>query len=205
MQEGLQAVHLLDNNKKGKANFFLLEDVNRFTSSQQHQPENTIKALDVIEVDEKYRGLAEYLLSNVYIADDEAALQNSNGAIVLEKHGKFVKGKFTLGGGSVGLFEGKKIGRAKNLSKLAEEIAAQETVVNGLKAGMQDKQSLVIGFNQQLKENVIRQVQQDINNLTNQVFALQNKIENLNATQATSQKRLEDLEGNLESNQDSIC
>jgi chromosome segregation protein len=37
------------------------------------------------------------------------------------------------------------------------------------------------------------------------VFALQNKIENLNASQSSSQKRLEDLEGNLEANQDSIA
>ena len=50
-------------------------------------------------------------------------LQNSNGAVVLEKHGKYVKGKYSLTGGSVGLFEGKKIGRAKNLEKLHEEIA----------------------------------------------------------------------------------
>ena len=49
-------------------------------------------------------------------------LQNSNGAVVLEKHGKYVKGKYSLTGGSVGLFEGKKIGRAKNLEKLQEEI-----------------------------------------------------------------------------------
>ena len=44
----------------------------------------------------------------------------------LEKTGKYVKGKYSLTGGSVGLFEGKKIGRAKNLEKLIEEIVAQE-------------------------------------------------------------------------------
>ena len=56
-------------------------------------------------------------------------LQNSNGVVVLEKHGKYVKGKYSLTGGSVGLFEGKKIGRVKNLEKLQEEIYAQEAVV----------------------------------------------------------------------------
>ncbi len=42
----------------------------------------------------------------------------SNGSVILEKHGKYVKGKYSLTGGSVGLFEGKKIGRAKNLEKI---------------------------------------------------------------------------------------
>ncbi|MCE3282908.1 MAG: chromosome partition protein smc [Chitinophagaceae bacterium] len=62
MQEGLQAVHLLDANQKGKANFFMLDRVNNFQASETHQPFDTIKAMDVIEVDEKYRNLAQYLL-----------------------------------------------------------------------------------------------------------------------------------------------
>ena len=39
---------------------------------------------------------------------------------MIEKAGKYVKGKYTLTGGSVGLIEGKKIGRVKNLEKLQE-------------------------------------------------------------------------------------
>jgi chromosome segregation protein len=205
LDEGMKAVYLLEGNKKGKANFFLLDSVNNFQKKSEHQPANTISAMDVIEVDEKYRKLAEYLLSNVFIADDVHAIEDSDGAIVLEKHGKFVKGKYSLSGGSVGLFEGKKIGRAKNLEKLHQDIVAQEAVVNALKADIQANHNQVIAYSEQLKENAIRQAQQDINNLTNQVFALQNKIENLNASQASSQKRLEDLEGNLEANQDSIA
>jgi len=135
----------------------------------------------VIEVDEAYKSLAQHLLGNVFIAENDEALENINGAIVLEKTGKYVKGKYTLTGGSVGLFEGKKIGRAKNLEKLKEEIAVQENIVNILKGDIQSKHNLVIGFNNELKENVIRQTEQEINQLTNQVFAAKNKIENLQA------------------------
>ena len=90
--------------------------------------------MDVIEVDEKYRNLAEYYWAMYLLQKMKRRLTNSNGAVVLEKHGKYVKGKYSLTGGSVGLFEGKKIGRAKNLEKLAEEIAAQEVVVNELES-----------------------------------------------------------------------
>lgn len=203
LQEGLQAVHLLDNNKKGKANFFLLDKFSD-VSVIGHQPAGTIPAMSVIEVDGQFRQLAEYLLGNVFIAEDESALENSNGAVVLEKSGKYVKGKYSLTGGSVGLFEGKKIGRAKNLEKLIEEINIQETRVNGLKADIQHKHNEVIGFNEQLKEQAIKQSQQDINNLTNQAFALQNKIENLHAQQSTSRNRLEDMQQQLEATQQSI-
>ena len=205
LEEGLQAIRLLDANQKGKANFFLLDRINNFKKTEEHQPANTIKALDVIEVEDKYKLLAEYLLCNVFIAEDEAALKDSNGGIVLEKNGKFVKGNYTLSGGSVGLFEGKKIGRAKNLEKLWKEIETQEAVVNVIKADIQARHDEVIAYNDQLKEHVIRQTQQDINNLTNHVFSLQNKIENLTATHTGSQKRLEELDANLAGNQDEIA
>ncbi len=203
LSEGLQAVHLLDSNKKGKANFFLLEKFNEPVNTL-HQPGGTIPAMDVIEVDGQYRQLAEHLLGNVFIAEDEQALEHSNGAVILEKTGKYVKGKYSLTGGSVGLFEGKKIGRAKNLEKLHEQIVVQEKIVNDLKAEIQQKHNEVIGFNEQLKEQAIKQAAQEINNFTNQVFALQNKIENLHAQQSTSRNRLEDLQQQLEATQSSI-
>src|SRR6266536_6713523 len=71
LEEGLQAVHLLDDNKKGKANFFLLDQLNEAAVLGAAAPFNTIPALDVIEVDEKYRSLANYLLANVFIAENE--------------------------------------------------------------------------------------------------------------------------------------
>lgn len=202
LEEGLQAVHLLDNNKKGKANFFLQD---KFTGFEEtHQPAGTIAALSVVEIDSKYANLAKHLLGNVFIAENEEALRNSNGAVVLEKTGKYVKGKYSLTGGSVGLFEGKKIGRAKNLEKLIESITAQEAVVATLRETIQARQNEVIAFNEGLKDNAIKQAQQDINNLTNLVFSLQNKIENLYHLEETSAARIEDLQEQLEKNRDAI-
>jgi len=202
LEEGLQAVHLLDNNKKGKANFFLQD---KFTGFEEaHQPAGTIAALSVVEIDGKYANLAKHLLGNVFIAENEEALRNSNGAVVLEKTGKYVKGKYSLTGGSVGLFEGKKIGRAKNLEKLIESITEQEVVVATLKETIQARQNEVIAFNEGLKDNAIKQTQQDINNLTNLVFSLQNKIENLYHLEETSSARIEDLQHQLETNREAI-
>jgi chromosome segregation protein len=194
LMEGLQAVHLLDEHKKGKANFFLLDKVNDSASDvSSHQLEGAIPALSVVEVDEKYRKLAEHLLGNVFIADNEDALQNSNGFVVIEKHGKYVKGKYSLTGGSVGLIDGKKIGRVKNLAKLEEEIAAQDIVVETLRTEIQARHNEVIAFNEDLRENAIRETEREIQQLTNEVFSLHNKLENLHSLQTNSQHRLEEL------------
>ncbi len=198
LQEGMQAVQLLDEKKKGKANFFLLDKIADAAVEAGGARDGMIPAMSVIEVDAQYRKLAEHLLGNVFIAETEAALENSNGAVVLEKTGKYVKGKYSLMGGSVGLFEGKKIGRAKNLEKLQEEVARLQTVVGDLKTAIQEKHEELNGYKEQLKDQAIRQTQEDINRLTNFVFSLQNKIENLHAQQHTSQDRLEELQLNLE-------
>ncbi len=203
LEEGLQAIHLLDNNKKGKANFFLQDQFTGFENTAQ--PNGTIPALSVVEVDTKYSHLAKHLLGNVFIAENEEAIKNSNGAVVLEKTGKYVKGKYSITGGSVGLFEGKKIGRAKNLEKLVEEISAQEIIVNELKATIEIRHNEVIAFNEQLKENAIKQTQQDINNFTNLVFSLQNKIENLHHLEQSSSQRIEELQQQLEESHDAIA
>ena len=190
LKEGMQAVQLLDENKKGKANFFLLDQLSGAKS--ESAPANTIAALSVIEIDSKYAALANHLLGNVFIAENEAALEANHTGVILEKSGKYVKGKYTLTGGSVGLFEGKKIGRAKNLEKLLEDIQSQEKVVNELKEKIQTQHNSVLVFNEQLKENEIRSTEQSINTLINEVFANKNRLENLQAAHATAIVKLDE-------------
>jgi len=205
LQEGLQAVHLLDENKKGKANFFLLNKFDeQAPAGAGHQLEGGIPALSVVEVEEKYRKLAEHLLGNVFIADNEQVLENSNGFVVIEKHGKYVKGKYSLTGGSVGLIEGKKIGRAKNLEKLQEEILTQSAIVEKLRADIQARHNEVIAYNEDLRENAVKETEREIQQLTNEVFALHNKLENLHSMQTNSQHRLEELNLQMQQTHQSV-
>ena len=202
LEEGLQAIHLLDENKKGRANFFLQD---KFTDETvHHQPKGTIPSLDVVEIDNKYANLARHLLGNVFIAENEEALKNSNGAVILEKTGKYVKGTYSLTGGSVGLFEGKKIGRAKNMEKLAAEIASQERVVEDLKHVIQSRHEEVMIYNQQLKENAIKATQDETNNLINLAFSLRNKIENIHLLEESGANRLAELQDKLADNHQAI-
>ncbi|MFN2458494.1 MAG: chromosome segregation protein SMC [Chitinophagaceae bacterium] len=205
LQEGLQAVHLLDENKKGKANFFLLDKINERPSlNSDEKPEGTIAALHVVEVEERYHKLAEELLGHVFIADNEDALHNSNGFVILEKSGKYMKGHFTLGGGSVGLFEGKKIGRAKNLEKLQEEIEEQQSLADEYNAEIQEHNNEVIAFNEELRQTTIHHTEYEIQQLNNLVFALHNKLENLHHMQNQSVKRMEESNLQLKQAQSSI-
>jgi len=207
LKEGLEAIHLLDNNKKGKANFFLLDRLNEEFGSKPNNPHainGTIPAIDVVEFDAQYSNLFKFLLGNVFIAENESALENANGSVVLERTGKYVKGKFSLTGGSVGLFEGNKIGRAKNLEKLAEAITAQDLIVSDLKDKIKAKHDLVLEFNNQLQEKAIVETQQKIQQLSNQLFGIQNRMESLNASEVSASQRLLEFEKQLQQGKESM-
>ena len=193
MGDALSAVQLLHRNQKGKANFFMLDKFNG-QAVLNDVPAGTIHALHVVEVEAKYQSLIHYLLGQVVIAEDENNLPDDFDGVVLEKDGKFYKGKYSLSGGSIGLFEGKKLGRAKNLERLHEEILAQETVVLDLKHTIQMRHNEVIGFNDQLKENAIKQTEGAINQLVNQVYGIDNRMENLRGMETNAVSRLEDLD-----------
>src|SRR5690606_4402695 len=84
-------------------------------------------ALDIISVEKQYLPLCQILLQNVFLLEagevDELEKQLPHEeTVILHKSGKFSKNRLSLSGGSVGLFEGKRIGRAKNLENLTKEI-----------------------------------------------------------------------------------
>lgn len=205
--EAVQAIRLLDTHKKGKANFFILDQF-RIPANGLLAPAGTIPALDVVEIDEKYKGLGYHLLGKVFIGDDITRLEFSQVSddeiCLVEKSGRMHRGKYNITGGSVGLFEGKKLGRAKNLEKLEVEIRELEAVVGSLRTQIQDKHNQVLGYNSQLNENNINTAREKINQLNNQLFGLQNRIENFHHLIESGDKRLDEMQQSLTTNQESI-
>ncbi|MBK8923086.1 MAG: chromosome segregation protein SMC [Saprospirales bacterium] len=134
----IQAIQLLGNSQKGRANFFLLDAFSQYEAPLLLMPAGQ-QAIDLVEADTPYRPLVAYLLENVLIIDDASAAgrdmlsapvsggdNGSRGPVLLSKSGAIVRRQFSLSGGSVGLFEGKKIGRKKNLEILEVEIRKLE-------------------------------------------------------------------------------
>lgn len=200
IEEAAKAVHLLESNKKGKANFFILNHFGQYQPAQHAVPEGVVPALSVVNVDEQYMPLAQHLLGHVYISEngtDISGIALQNGNVLVEKSGRMVRGKYTLGGGSIGLFEGNKIGRAKNLERLAQEIAELTTTTTQLKQYIADTQTLITGFNQELNDRAIEQTRQEINRLQNHIVNLGNRVENYEQLNVTGENRLRDLEEQL--------
>ena len=205
--EAAKAVHLLDINKKGKANFFVLDHLGTVSDTTADAPANAIPALSVVTVDDQYADLARQLLGHVYIMDNDtdiAQAELKNGNVLVARTGKMIRGRYTLGGGSIGLFEGNKIGRAKNLERLAKEIQDLSATTTGLKQYIADTQTLITGFNAELNDKAIEQARQEINKLQNHIVNLGNRVENFEHLNQGGEKRLQEIQDQLEDTNESI-
>ncbi len=206
-QEAAKAVSLLDSNKKGKANFFILDHLSQYTPATTETPAGAIPALELVTVDDQYASLAKRLLGHVYVTADDtdiSGVELQNGNVLVSKSGKMVRGRYTLGGGSVGLFEGNKIGRAKNLERLAKEIEELTQTTAELKQLVSDTQTLITGFNMELNDKAIEQARRDVNTLQNHVVNLTHRIENFDHLNQNGEKRLAELQEQLDDTHESI-
>jgi chromosome segregation protein len=200
-EEAIQAIHLLDKEQKGKANFFILNQFDNISIETSNIYNNTTAALNVVTVDSKYQQLAQHLLGHVFIAHDEEAIANAElmpNHVILSKGGNTIKGKFKMGGGSVGAFEGNKIGRSKNLELLSDEIVSIEAKVADWQQQIQNSQLKISGFTQSLVDKDLEKCKNEINALQNEIFQVKNKMEHFGQLDERNIDKISDLQEQLQ-------
>jgi len=202
-EQAYQAIGMLKDNKKGKAGFFILSEIGS-KNAQESFPEGAIPAMSVLQCNEQYKPLLAYLLHNVCIADDMSGT-NPGQAVLIQKDGTGFKTGKRIVGGSVGLFEGNKIGRTQRLEKLHKDIQALSASVQEYKQRIAETQNLIVGYNQQLKDDQLRKTRDEINRLENTIVQLEHRIENYNHQIAQSAQRIQQLSEQLETTRGSIA
>ena len=164
--EAYEAINILSDAAKGKAHFFILDAFEKFESTTGRIYDNAFPATEIIEYDQKYKKLMSFILDRVYIYEgDVKDIQSGDENTFITKNGKLTKRKFSISGGSVGLFEGKKIGRAKNMEKLEKEIKEHTSKLNDIRASLLDKQADL----EKLRNNKLRQQMEEVQNAIRQV------------------------------------
>jgi chromosome segregation protein len=196
--DAISAINLLSNSAKGRAQFFVLNNYQPVSHTSEIPSSGYVPALSVVEVDSRYKNLVSNLLKNVYLIDDssENDLNNAelpDGIVLLGKSGKFNKSKHTVAGGSVGLFEGKRIGRAKNLENLAREIKGMEADVNKANQNIEQLQNKLTAFKASTRAEEIRLKQQDLNRLNTELITVKTRQEQYQSFIENSRNRKEDI------------
>ena len=190
--EAYKAIQLLSEHQKGKANFLILDHIMPNAQENQGVPDdlfNAVHALDITDFDAHYRVLFEHLLANVWIVENAG---NEEGQIptwfsevdtrisLVSLDGEVIRRMFGVSGGSVGAFEGKRIGRVKNLEKLANEIQLLEQEIGEIKSHLTFQQADLQNRKQdQTFRQAIKDSQKELSQFEGQMISLSTKQEQL--------------------------
>ena len=205
--QAAEAVALLQEAKKGKASFFILDKIPELHSTRESHIPGTLPALSVVSVEPKYEKLAQMLLAHVSIATENGvaiSADTSPGSTIVQQDGSLRHSSHSLTGGSVGVFEGNKIGRAKNLERLQEEIGNLNQKVAAVKSEIATAQTALSGYNNALADRSIERTQQDLNRLRNAIINLDHKRENFQQLDEQDARRRQDLTQQLQHTESGI-
>lgn len=192
--QAIAAVNLLSDAARGKANFFVLEHFERFQPSVTKLFPNVIAATEIIEFDLKYSKLISFILDDVYIVKGEYRdIPLDHTSVFITESGKFTKRKFSISGGSVGLFEGKRIGRAKNLEKLEKDIKELNKKVSQTRSDLDRKMGDLMKHKEVSYKTKIEALQGEINEYNQQYISVRTKKEQLFEMLSTNANKREDI------------
>jgi chromosome segregation protein len=188
--DAAEAILRLSKNQRGRANFFILSENKNAATPHKNTNTDWTEALSIVQCDAKYLPVFKQILQNVFIVnknektkyfETELEIALPDGVILLSDDGAFTKGSHTLSGGSVGLFEGKRIGRKKNLEVLEQEITSLEKSTKTLTETVKDIQNKIENLKKQNQEPLLRRERDELNLLRQQTVSVSAKFDNAQA------------------------
>ena len=196
--QAYQAVNLLNEAAKGKAHFFILDSFKEYHPNPGKIFDNATSATEIVEYEQKYKNLIGHILDNVYIVDgDYGNIPGDNNCVFITKNGKITKRPHTLSGGSVGLFEGKRIGRAKNLEKLQKDIKALDKKIFKIKQSLEDNQKELAKLKSETKRPRIEFLQNEIYRVNEEYVSYRTKKDQFTELIHSNHTRKEDINSKI--------
>ena len=200
-----EAITILRKSQKGKAHFFILDRLTDVKPpGKKHK--SLIHALDIVQYDDKYKKLVIALLGDVYISPvemDSIAAPDED-ITVLDKSGSFLATKYTVAGGSLGLFEGKKIGRKQSLQQLKEEVKQYEKQLLEIDSKIIDIDKQIELLKVKENDSELTQLQKSYELANNALLKQKAYLENKTALAQRLQKEIEQNELKLKEYQSAI-
>lgn len=193
-QEAAAAMQLLDRNNKGKAGFFILEDLTATSQTrpalfEAGLPHGAVEALQIVSVQPQYRPLLAHLLYGVYIVPgnfEPTMEQLQTGAVFVSGNGKFIRRQTAFEGGSAGAYEGKRIGKRQQLEQLQTEIETTGTQINQLQNTIEQQ------------KNQLRQVANTLNNKRSEISRHKQTIDGISKKSMSFKLRIESLQSYIQ-------
>ena len=196
--QAYQAINLLSEGSKGKAHFFVLDQFDKFKPSNSRIIQNATPATQIVEFDEKYKKLITFILDNVYIAENNSIDEFPEDVVAVTKNGKITRRLYSFTGGSVGLFEGKRIGRAKNLEKLSDEIKSLNKRLESTQSKLSEKSAEAERLKNSSHKTKLEYIREEVNKINQEYISIKTKQEQFASMLDSNLNKREDIEEKLQ-------
>ncbi len=214
VEEARESIDLLKRAQKGKSQFFILSSFESYKTNEINLSQYGRAAINVVKTDSKYDSLIHHLLYNVVIIDDATLLRDNvpdDNLTYLSMSGSANRSKHAISGGSVGLFDGKRIGRKKEIEKLKKRIDSTSQDIQKIEETILKFQSkieaLVTGQIKteihkkqgELRQYELRraQVETKINNANSIVETLKNRVTQYQQAISDYKVNITEIDSNL--------
>ncbi len=196
------AIQLLSKSKKGRAHFFVLEHFKNLKNTKPNRKlsKGNVSALDIIEGDKKNQALLHFLLKDVVIVEKDQEVKEpstTDDTCYVHASGQWIKSNSEISGGTVGLFEGKRLGRLKNLEKLEKDIAKLLILVKQEDADYKSNKDKLISLKNNSLRRTIDREQGELQKLERERISYQSRIENFQEFVNQHSKRHEEVVSNI--------
>jgi chromosome segregation protein len=207
-EDGLDGLNLLKKTQSGKASFLVLDEIKNGTTHSTSPVDNCIALESVIECKTIYKDLIAMLTRNVYIVEDNKLDNLSKDQLssytFISKDGSIIKSPGEIKGGSLGLFEGKKLGRKKALDKLEQKIKtlekSKQELEDNLNEAVKNLQAINIpGLRYELSE-----IKSKNYNYSNQKTKLDTEIKNQNESISGLNEDIEEEKKSIETSTNNL-
>lgn len=200
-EQALQAVAFLDDAKKGRAHFFVMENLPAMLPAPAlTETAGLTPVLALVECDARYQPLVQYLLKEVYVTESLEDQATHPGKILVNKDGKLIRHAYSLSGGSAGLFQGKRIGQVRNLEKLSEEVKALTSLTQDVRARLEESQERKTRETAKLADITgrIQALQKEVGQIGQEYVQVKTRQEQFAQSLNTMALRREDMQENME-------
>ena len=199
IDDALEAISMLKTAQRGKARFFILD---RITSLEKESKPELTSMQSIVQCEEKYKKLISYILYETYLiqADEKSMLEKYPNLSLVAHDGSFISRNGQLMGGSVSVFEGKKIGRKKKLVKLIEDKKVLDADLQQATSVIDRLEREKTNLSQKDYRQEIKSVSRDVEQKSRELYKLQASSESINNQLAQQQNSLDDQSKSIASN-----
>ncbi|MGV3588620.1 MAG: chromosome segregation protein SMC [Adhaeribacter sp.] len=198
-EDAVEAIKLLNNQNKGRANFIVLSELEDLDTGPTLSTAKLKAAYEVVSTAERYEKLQQYILNEVYISQElPADFFSGDHRTFILGDGSVIKKPLSISGGSVGLFDGNRIGRKQNLDNLAQELDALVKEAETLKIKINTQQQVIQNLKGETRQQVIKETERIIAAQQQELMGIRIRHEQHALSQQTNHNKEAELTERLE-------